>query len=331
MARMTTQIERFPSEARFGAERIKKHGFEPGYIEDYPLVSQDRRMQIRAISSVAPRNEVVKYQQALKRGDLMPPVIVTSDGWLVDGATRTEAARRLGWKKFPALVLDVLYEHAGQEQLRRLMELGADFNDTHGRGMSTANLMSIINATADDHDTPSTVALRMKIPTSRATTLLNAVKATRRARRLGVELDNSLTNSHLKLLGGKEEKLMDPVFGKLVTLAQDAHLSIGALTELCKRVQSLGTENERLTLLDTERGVYRDVISGGERRPSKAAKVRQHLGFLLHEDNPELMVEFSVDAAADYRQVLINSRKRIDQILEAQLRADDARMVRQEG
>lgn len=325
MVRVITSLERLPAEAAPYAERIEKFGFTWRYNEEYGLVAPGKRVQVRTITSVAPPREVSKYAQDLKRGDVMPPVIVTADGYLVDGATRTEAARSIGWKRFPAFILDVVYEQATAEQRHRVTYLGAAFNLTHGRGMNTANLLAIMEDVATDDDTPSSVAMKLHIPVSTATTMLNSVRARRRAERLGVAVSDRLTNSHLKLFGGKANQLTDPVFAGVLKLAQDAGLSIAATTALTKRVQAKGTERERLDLLKTERAGYRDMIHGGETRPSKAAKVRQHLGYIIGEENPELLVEMDPTAAGPYREQLVSAAKMLAQVIEAQIRTDDAR------
>ena len=325
MARAIVRKEDLPPYAQAYVARIESFGFKWRFVAEHRLGDIARRVQVRDIEKLAPTGDVNNYAQAMRRGDQFPPVFMTADGYLVDGNTRTESANKIGWRTFPTFELEVLYEQAPDSVKRQLKYLGSGFNLTHGRGMNTANLMHIIDDLALEDDTPREMARRLHINENTANTLLNAAKARKRAQRLGIKLDNRLTNSHLKLFGGKSQLYTDPVFAALVQLSQDARLSIAATTDLARRITVAGTENERLTILADERQGYQDVIVGGAGRPSRAAKLRQSLGYLIGAADAEELAELEPAAATGHVTMLIAASRRLTEVIEAQQRVERSR------
>jgi hypothetical protein len=326
MARAYINKEDLPPYAQAYVARIEEFGFGWRFVTEHKLGDITRRVQVRDTDKLAPVGDVNKYAQAMRRGDQFPPVFITTDGYLVDGNTRTEAARKLGWRGFPAFELDVLYEQAPDSVKRQLVYLGSGFNLTHGRGMNTANLMHIVDAISLEDDTPREMARRLHINQSTANTLLNAAKARNRAQRLGIKLDDRLTNSHLKLFGGKSQLYTDPVYAQFILLAQDARLSIAATTDLARRLTNAGTENERLVILADEREGYQEVITGGATNPSRAAKLRQSLGYLIGQDDPTDLAELEPRAAATHVKTLVEAAARLNEVIEAQRRVEASRV-----
>lgn len=328
MARAITREQDLPPFAQPYAARISLLGFGWRFIKEHRLLDTSKRVQVRDIAAVAPQREVAKYATALKRGDQMPPVVVTADGYLVDGATRTEAARRVGWRTFPAFQLEVNAEDAPEAVMRQLVILGSAFNLTHGRGMNSGNVTKLIEAVSDDDDSPKDIARKLHISEATATTAMNAAKARRRIDKLGIDLNGALTNTHLKMLGQKSAKLTSPVFAELVILTQDARLTLSGLSDLCKRLEGTETERERLQLLAAERESYRDVIEGGAVNPSRAAKLRRSLGFLNGQD-PEMLVELEPRASRDHIRALLEAAEKLQKVLSAQEQVEVARSVKE--
>ena len=332
MARATviTKASELPPYAQAYVARIESFGFGWKFVEDYPLGTVDKRVQVRDIKERAPVFETSTYKQALKRGDQFPPVIQTADRYLVDGATRTEATRELGWTTFPTFILDTKYSNAPDSVRNRLSELGTGFNAVHGKRMSAANFAMIIDTIAVESDTPKDIARRLSINESRANTLLNAAKAKHRATRLGVTLNGTLTNSHLRFFGGKGDKLTDPVFKAFIQLAQDAHLTIPATNELSKRLTATGTEHERLDLLAAEERAYRSVIDGGAVNPTPAARLRQSLGYLIRQ-NPDQLAEQDPHASKLHRDSLRDAMVALEAVVNAQAEVERTRLQQVEG
>jgi hypothetical protein len=326
MARGITKEESLPGYAQSTAPRIKVFGFNWVFFPEWKLADPDHRVQVRPIAQLAPLREVTKYAQDLKRGDQMPPVIMTSDGYLIDGHTRTEACRKIGRTTFPTFILDVNYSDATDSQRKQLQALGASMNLTHGRGMNIAAVAAIIESITYDDTSPKQLAKDLHIPESTANTYLNAAKTRRRARRVGVELNATLTNSHLRLFGNKAKYFSDQVFKEFITLSQDAHLTVPATTALSRRLEGMGTESERLEVLKVEREAYSDIITGGQANPSKAAKLRQSLGLLINTD-AEVLAEMNPQAAHLHAQTLKKAWEQLENVMIAQTQVERARQV----
>lgn len=324
MARGIEKDESLPGYARPLAPMIRAAGFNWVFWEDRKLALH--RIQVRNIEELAPPREVAQYATALKRGDQMPAVVHTADGYLVDGNTRTEACRKINRTTFPAFVLDVNFSDATSSQRKQLQALGTALNNIHGRGMKKADIASIIASVGEDDTSPKDLARRLKISESTANTYLNTALAHRRADAVGVKLDGTLTPSVLKLFGNKSRYFSDDVFKEFLQLAQDAHLTVAAVTSLSKRLEAIHDGDQgRLELLNAERDGYHDVIEGGSVNPSKAAKLRQSLGFLNGQD-PAVLAELDPSAARLHANTLQTAMERITAIFAEQERVEMARL-----
>ena len=327
MARGITEEANLPPYAQADHLRIKSYGFSWAYFAERRLAEASHRVQVRDIKQLAPPQRVNMYAIALKRGDQFPPVIVTADGYLVDGHTRTEAARKIGWTTFPTFVVDVNYSDAPASVRKQLQKLGAGFNNTHGQAMTGKDIARIISDVGEQDTSPKELARELHISESTANTHLNAARTRKRAEKVGVKLDETLTPSHLRLFGNKTKYFSDDVFREFITLTQDAHLTIAATTDLAKRLEVTGTEHEKMELLAVERSGYHNVIDGGSVSPSKAAKLRQSLGFLLRQEDPDTLAEQDPHASRMHIRTVRDAWERLDKILLAQEQVERARLT----
>lgn len=329
MARQSyvTQTKDLPPEAVTVAQRVGLLGFSWRFFPEKPLADLSRRVQVRDTDELAPSREVAHYAQALRNGDRMPPVVITKDGYLVDGATRTEAARRARRDFFPAIELDCAYEGSGDAMRQQLIILGSAFNLTHGRGMSRENVERVIAAVAEEDDSPRDIARKLHISEATVSSVLNGMKARSLALKLGVKLDDTLSASHMKFFGGKTQKYTHPVFREFIVLAQEARLGLASVSLLAKQLEAAGTEDERLAILAESRTSLRQVIiAGAAPAPSRAGRLRQALGYLCKQDNPDLLVELNTGYAGEHMRVLNEAIERLQKIRAAQARLDMSRL-----
>lgn len=311
-----------PYFAQDTAARIDLLGFRRRFLPNAPLAERGKRLQVRDTAELAPRNEVARYMQAIKRGDLLPPVILTRDGYLVDGHTRTEAARQAGWDYFPAFELDVNFEGAPDAMIKQLITLGAASNLTHGRGMSRKNIQQVIRMVQNPGDQAKDIAKKLHVPTYTVQSVMNVAKTVERAQRLGVDIgdESSPGGSHLALLGGRNVRYTDLVFKEFLTLMRDARYTVKDTKELGDRLEALGTEQDKLNLLARERQARSDVIAGAADKPRLSARLRQSLGFALaNREVPGNLVEIgSQQTREDHRRVLYDTRDLIDKVIAMQ-------------
>ncbi len=77
----------------------------------FPIANVDvsRVAQVREPSHLAPMMRVEEYRQQMANGAVFPPVLLRETGGnplLIDGNTRLAAARKIGRKTFPALIVE---------------------------------------------------------------------------------------------------------------------------------------------------------------------------------------------------------------------------------
>ncbi len=63
--------------------------------------------QVRDASHIAPSLRVEEYTQQMRNGAIFPPILIRKPSTLIDGNTRLAAAKRVGRKTFPAIIVDV--------------------------------------------------------------------------------------------------------------------------------------------------------------------------------------------------------------------------------
>jgi hypothetical protein len=323
--RYVTMEKDLPPYAAETVQRVKELGFGWRFSEHCALAEPGKRIQVRNIKYLAPPGEVSRYAQSLRHGDLMPPVIMTADKYLVDGHTRTEAARKIGWDTFQTIVLDVKYEDITAPMYKQLLKLGTGFNNTHGRAMNAQNLADLIEQIADEDERPRDLARELHLPDNMTATVVNAVKARRRANALGVTLTGVLSNSHLKMFGAKSDRYTGPVFMEMLALSQDARLTTPQVFDLMKRVDGVDTEAGRMALLRSERDAFTDVIRQyrgrssdvPRRAPSRSGKLRQYLGYLVNTA-PDKLVELNLAEAEHHLASMENARENLNKVIDLQ-------------
>lgn len=320
-----TDLNSFPAEARTVAEEVEKLGFVSSrYFDAARMPDLTRRVQVRPIAELAPPLEVSKYAQAYERGDKMPPVIITRDWYLVDGATRVSAAIKIGKSTINLIQLQVDYEGAAKPVQDRLIALGLGFNNTHGRRMKESSIAAIIAQIATEGESAKTLAARVHLPESTIAGVFAFQRGQKRLEDLKVGTEG-LKASHIKSLGSKTW-LTNPLFVKLAELTRDAHLTVAEIGEISSQLATVPTEAGRLKLLDGERASRNDRIRGLTTRPGRAGQVRRALGHILKvEDSPDSAVEMDQEAADRYLGFLVRSRAVLDKIISAQTAVERAR------
>jgi hypothetical protein len=321
-------MEDIPPYAQSTAARIELMGFTRwSFDEDARLPDLTKRLQVRDEASLAPRAEVTRYAASLKRGDLMPPIIMTKDEYLVDGATRIAAALRAKRSHFPAFYLNVNFTNAPQPVLDELTMLGTAFNMTHGNKMNRADVERVIQVVSHEGDSPRDIANRLgNVSESTVRSVINARSARTRAADLGIELNGEtyhpLTQTHLARLGDKAKQFNNQVFKEFITLIRDTGMSTTDAENLSRRLTVQGDDDSKLALIQAER----DSRPYGSSRPSRAGKLRQSLGYSLKfADQPDLLIETSQEAAPVHRQVIHDAIAALQLVERAQFNLDRSR------
>lgn len=276
---------------------IEKFGFAWKFITNYPTPGVDREVQIRNESHRGPRQEVIKYAAAMTRGDRLPPIVISRDGYTIDGNTRSRAAVKNRYPTLGALMLDDDWDTDDRRVRERMRALGAAFNLRNGRGIDQEEQDNAIRALAADGTyAPSRIADLLGVPVGRVNAALYVDRAIDRLERLGVSVSDSVGKPQLQELGRAANKLNDKPYEALYSIIRDAGLPTREIRRLTSSVAKSGSDVAALELLAKDRAGRRVQIAeyraSGRSRPSASLELRKHLEWILrHENNPKELAE----------------------------------------
>lgn len=327
----TTQYSALPEAAKSTARSLARLGFTEGrwvYDDNAELGDPGKNIQVRDQEEQANPQDVSNYAASMKlqtqNSNEFPPRVMTRDGYLIDGVTRSTAASRIGWGYFPSFFLDLSWEDAPDSLKDQYMYLGAALNLNHGRGLSKANKARLIlTILASNPDvSPKDVFSRLGggLTQGFVVNVINGEKARKRAEKLGVEMGH-LSASHQAHFGQKSSKFNDAVWQRMIVVARDGQVPVQEIAALTRRIEDLGTDEQKLAELDRE--LASRQLSGAEKlggtRPPLAAQLRRALGMVLkHADNPTVFVETSTTSATPHERALVDTIDTLNKVLTAQ-------------
>lgn len=324
--RVVSSKQDIPEYALMTVALIEKLGFTDWEFDfDYPTPEDvNRRVQIRNDAHYAPKEDIQRMAAALKRGDDIPPIVVTADGYLVDGNTRVRAAQRIGFPRMKAIVLRDRWEKASDAVTRRLHVLGAGFNARNGRGIDRAEIANAIKRIGEDPKYDATrIAALLGVTERMVRDVLVEQRARKRAEQAGVHVNGSVPSSQLRRLGGVSDKVNTRPFTELVRLTQDAGLTVSELGDVITKVRGADSDDDALRVLELERESRREQIAefvaSKKSRPSEAAKLRQRLGFINdYEVDPARLAERSPNFGRMHADAIKRAIAVLQQVLEVQ-------------
>lgn len=320
-----TTYDQLENVSRPVAELVERFGFHWTFDYAYPVPDPAHRLQIRNSSNLAPTAMVTPLKEAMKRGDKIPAVVVTEDGYIIDGNTRCEAARKGGFPTVHALVLDVKYEGCRESENRRLHALGAGFNARNGKGIDRHEIQAAVDIIGSD---PTYTATRIAalIGTTETTVqgYLAEKKAKERAASLELHVNGSINATKLRKLGVLSDHLNDEPFKALFSLVEDTGMSVGEIADVARRARAEKSDSGALGVFSQERQARQSQIAeytaSGKSTPPKAAMLRQRLGFILsYEGNPSELAEHNPTQAQSH----IDQAERAIAVLQKMVRSQE--------
>ena len=277
-------------------------------ISSIPLPTLGRKVQIREEKHYIPRAMVMQIASAMARQEKFAPVVVTADGYLVDGNTRTAAARHNKQPFIQALIIQDKYEGATDKVARRLRLLGAAFNARHGKGIDREEIRKAVEVIGEDPTYDGTrIAALIGVTDATVKSMLSEMRARQRAESVGIHLNGSVTATPLRVLGQASEKLNDDPFAAVASLAQDTGMSGPELRDVIKQMHEAKSDDGAVAVVEEHRTARREQIAeyraSGKSKPPPAAKLRQRLGFILEfEKNPRDLAELNPEVVAKHRE-----------------------------
>ena len=322
------ELTKLPDWAISTANQIEALGFKKwSFVWDHPVPDDVKRVQIRDEKNVGQTSEVALYAEAMKRGDKFPPAVWTQDQRMVDGNTRTRAAKKLGWPSFPSFIIHEDFEGAETFTQERYYALGAAFNTGGPKPITRLEMTRLIRILAADPEnwTTDKVAEHLHVKRGMVQNVFSELRAEQRAKELGVKLNGAVCPSAKTQLGGKSDKLSDPVFRSVAQLAQDASLSTGDLGDLLRRVSAITTGDEdRLALIATERDVrdpqITNWLAGGKKKPLPSSGIRSAADKLVQHESTDVqaLVDGNPNTRVGYLELLDKALVVLTRVVAAQ-------------
>jgi hypothetical protein len=245
-----------------------------------------RRVQVRELSRYAPKETVQRFAVQMTVTPF-PPIVVTRDGWLVDGNTRLGAkVLQKADMFYPAIVLDVDYEGAARKQQNLLHALAATLNCNGGEQLKTDEIREVSARLIELGWKTEQIARAIGLPQAKVTEVRKETEATERMRRVGLSPNGQPKGPSLRALGGKDvQTLTDQPFRELAELSMKAGLNAGEINAAAKDALKTGSEAGQLGVIKTMRAEMEDRIREkdltGEANSSASRQLRPHLGFVV--------------------------------------------------
>jgi hypothetical protein len=285
-------------------------------------LSPDKRVQVRDSEHYAPKSVVAQYAVQM-RETVFPPIIVTLNGWLVDGNTRV-GAKEVNKEKFThAIVLDVEYGKNAKTDAE-LHALAATLNQGNGVRLTPAEMRKVAETLVRLGWKNDTVARAVGIKNGVVNNIKREVAAQAKFDKVGFKDAKKLGQSAVRTFG------MEPALGlndvpvkKLADLAVAANLGPAEIRDLATEMKKTGSDTGMITFIDTKEAEMEERIREnaltGNGKPAPSSQLRRHLGFINgFAQNPSALVERSPAAMAEHLLAVQTARQIIDFVISAQ-------------
>jgi ParB-like chromosome segregation protein Spo0J len=290
---------------------IENLGLSYHRVPEYELnrLSHGKRVQVRDVKAYAPKHMVERYTAQMASSEF-PAIVVTSDGWLVDGNTRIAAAAKRRRSTFPAIVLDVAWADASADEQNTLFALAATLNSKGGNPLSPKEQREVARRFIELGWLPAQVAKAIGVPVSRLTAIKRAVAAENKVREVGGDVIAVEKAKKLAVLGTTNAlSLHSDPYRRVAELAVKADLSSADTDQLVRRVKDATSDARAAKVLDEAEHEMSDRVRQvrltGKGKPSGPAMARQHFGFFAkYEGLEHQLVETNPDRKASYGEQL---------------------------
>ncbi len=272
---------------------IERIGFKYTEVAQYDLtnLSPDHRVQVRDARNYARKEDVERYAVQMELSEF-PPIVITSDGWIVDGNTRVGAAIRRKQNRFPAIVLDLSFDGASAQKQGELHALAATLNALNGQPLTKAETRKAIKHFLELGWTIQQTGRAIGTKPSVISGVKREIDAQEKLKRVGMQGNGELKGASLRALGGPLVlTLNDAPYQKLALLAADAGLNSGEIFAAAKEVKETGSDSAGIARIqqlrtENEERIHQRSLTGVA-KPPLARQLRQHLGFVLKFANQE--------------------------------------------
>jgi hypothetical protein len=304
---------------------IERLGFKWDEVADYDLsqLSVDRRVQTRESAHYAPKETVDQYAVAM--GEVaFPPIVVTSDAWIVDGNTRVAAKLKRKEKFSSAIVIDIAFGRSTDKQQNLLHALAATLNQMGGQRLTQKETRAVADRFVKLGWKAEQIGRAIGLAPAGVTQIKKEIDAAEKLRRVGLDANGALKGASLRALGAKDVLALNDVpFKELAMLAADAGLNASEINSTAKDARTTGSDAAQVELISNLRTEFGDRIREksltGSGKPPMSRQLRQHLGFVTKFAGREQeLLETDPKVHATHVEALSNAIAVLSEVLRMQ-------------
>jgi len=299
------------------------------YHSEYPMteLTSAKTFQIRDASHEAPAANVKQYAEQMKHKPF-PPVVITRDGFIIDGNTRI-AARMRNKNDFATVIeIDIDYKNALVREKRLLEAFAGIANQAGGQRLTTAEAIRLAKNIKIDLDWSNhKLAEHLGISSTAISSAVAEVNAETKMDKVGVSHADMNASQRQCLGREKAIALNDDPYRQLVVLVKDAGLPMGEVTKLVKVLSVMGSDTEALAAIAVKREEKKHEITQrkltGNTNPQPSILILRHLGAIAKYAGVEgTVVETSPALSASFVERVTTARDILSAILVAQENAN---------
>jgi ParB-like chromosome segregation protein Spo0J len=268
--------------------------------QDFALtkIKREGATQIRLEAHQAPAQAVDEYMTHMKHGAIFPPIVISHQGYLVDGNTRLAAANRLGRKTFA--VYKVKFAHLGQAKM-----IGAALNQMGGDRLTEEEIVAAAEVMMKDSYGDEAIARTL----GRSVSHIRNVRKDRTYR----DAANRTGLSHLKIPKPTQRILAniahDEPFRAAVEAVVQAKPSTKDVSALVNRIEETRSDADALAAIQTVTTNW-GPVTGAPPNKKSLSKSQARKGLALAKQlvklgaDPGMLVVSDAEAIAIWQQVV---------------------------
>jgi hypothetical protein len=249
--------------------------------------------QTRSEEHMVDQDQVEEFAEQMRNGAIFPPVLLQNERLLLDGNTRTGAARKNRLKTFPAY-------HAAFPNIELGRTFAASMNQENGRRLSKTEAHAAAISLLKFGHTEDSVARELGYSrTSIQNWKKEADFVLRASEALVADQAETISKNDQHKLADIRQRAP---FAAAVDLVATVRPARSVVTALVKEVKDAPSESDAIRIIDEKR---RELAPAGPppHRPTIAkqlAIIRRTLPQILNQaDNPSVLIETDPDKRAD--------------------------------
>jgi hypothetical protein len=289
--------------------------------EQYDRLSirTDDRVQSRIDKNSAPKFMVERY--ANQMGEYaFPPVIVTRDGFTVDGNTRNKAREARNERYCSALIIPIDFETADEATKQKLLLLSELVNNMNGLPLFDEERSKMVINMVAMGSSDQEISTKVGVSIKDVRELRDQHKAAQRLKGLGVD-PKEFSPRTLRAFGKqKVHSLDDSSYQGVAQLTRDAGMKANEIKALAASLAESGSDEMKRERLARERQAREPQITALQQGQTIGMFSRRLYSSLQHllQHPIEAFIERNPEKVEDYIEALEAAQVRLREVVALQ-------------